>query len=298
MAAMPCAKQANRRSTAFGIVAAAVALGLGLPDTHAANGRSAGAPTAPPRAPLLAPLPDEQHYDRCLQMAHSDPQKAYDDAESWRAIGGGFPAQHCGAVALIGLKKYSEAATRLEALANAMMSEGAGMRGGALEQAGQAWLLAGRANEAKGAFDAALEFKPKDAELLIDRAEANAMGGKYFEAVDDLNTVLEETPNRVDALVYRASSYRRLGSLDLAADDIERALRLDPNSVTGLLERGNLRRLKNDDAGAKADWQQVVRLGFGTPAAASAQDNLAQLAAQSAAGQIPPTAPTAKPATP
>lgn len=294
MAAMPCAKQANKRSAVFGIVAAALALGLGAADASAASSRRAG----PPTTLQPAPLPDEQHYDRCLQMAHSDPQKAYDDADSWRAIGGGFPAQHCAAVALIGLKKYSEAATRLEALANAMMSEGPGMRGGALEQAGQAWLLAGRPNEAKGAFDAALLFNPKDAELLVDRAEANAMGGKYFEAIDDLNTVLEAAPDRVDALIYRASSYRRLGSLDLASDDIERALRLDPNSVTGLLERGNLRRLKNDDAGAKADWQQVMRLGSGTPAAVSAQDNLARLAAQPAAGPNPPTTPTAKPAKP
>jgi hypothetical protein len=67
--------------------------------------------------------------------------------------------------------------------------------------------------------------------------------------------------------------------------------------VTGLLERGNLRSLKSDDAGAKADWQQVLRLGPGTPAAASAQKNLAQLAAPPAGGKAP-SAPAAKPAKP
>jgi len=293
MAAMPCAKQANRRRTAPGIVAAALVLALGLAEAGAATGGSNGSPVV-----LPAPLPDAQHYDRCLQMAHSDPQNAYADAESWRAVGGGFPAQHCAAVALVSLKKYTEAATRLETLANAMMTAGPEMRSDALEQAGQAWLLAGKASEAKSAFDAALAFKPKDAELMIDRAEAHALGGKYFEAIDDLNAVLDQTPNRVDALVYRASAYRRLGSLDLASDDIDRALRLDPNSVPGLLERGNLRRLKSDDAGAKTDWQQVVRLGPGTPAAASAQENLAQLARQPAAGQSPLDAPAAKPAKP
>jgi len=290
---MPCVKPANRDRAALGIVTAALTLGLGLAVAGAASNRSTGSQNALPPAPL----PDAQHYDRCLQLAHSDPQKAYDDAESWRNIGGGFPAQHCAAVALVGLKKYTEAATKLEALANAMMQVGPGMRGDALEQAGQAWLLAGKPNEAKSAFDAALGFKPKDPELLIDRAEAYALGGKYFDAIDDLNAVLDQVPNRVDALVYRASAYRQLGSLDLAFDDVQRALRLDPNSVPGLLERGNLRRLKNDDAGAKADWQQVLKLGPGTPAAASAQDNLAQLA-------NPPTAapsltgPTAKPAKP
>ena len=290
---MPCAKPANRQTATFGIAAAALALGFGLATAGAAPKLGTG-----PQTTLPAPLPDAQHYDRCLQMAHSDPQKAYEDAESWRDIGGGFPAQHCAAVALVSLKKYSEAATRLQALANAMMGADPAMRGDALEQAGQAWLLAGKPVEAKAAFDAALGFRPKEPELLIDRAEANAENGKYFEAIDDLNAVLAQTPNRVDALVYRASAYRSLGSLDLASDDVDRALRLDPNSVTGLLERGNLRSLKSDDAGAKADWQQVLRLGSGTPAAASAQKNLAQLAAQPAGGQSPPPAPKAKPAKP
>jgi tetratricopeptide (TPR) repeat protein len=243
-------------------------------------------------------MPDAQHYDRCLQLAHSDPQKAFSDADAWRNLGGGFPAQHCAAVALIGMKKYTEAATQLEALANAMMQAGPELRSDALEQAGQAWLLAGKPNEAKSAFDGALGFRPKDPELLIDRAEAFALGGKFFDAIDDLNTVLDQSPNRVDALVYRASAYRQLGSIDLASDDIERALRLDPNSVAGLLERGNLRRMKDDSAGAKADWQQVLKLGAGTPAAASAQDNLAHLADQPAAGQNLLTAPAATKAKP
>jgi tetratricopeptide (TPR) repeat protein len=291
---MPRAKRANRRSTTFGIVAAALVFGSSLANAGAATKRGTGSqPALPP-----APLSDAQHYDRCLQMAHSDPQKAYDDAVSCRDLGGGFPAQHCAAVALVGLKKYTEAATQLEALANIMMQAGSEMRADALEQAGQAWLLAGQPSEAKSAFDAALNFKPKDAELLIDRAEAYALGGKYFDSIDDLNAVLDQMPNRIDALVYRASAYRQLGSLDLALEDVEHALRLDPNSVSGLLERGNLRRLKSDDTGAKADWQQVLKLGPGTPAAASAQGNLAQLATQPSAGQNPLPRPTAKPAKP
>lgn len=277
---MPCVKQANKRRAAFAIVAAVCALGVSLAAAGAATSRN----STPQNKLPPAPIPEAQHYDRCLELAHSDPQKALVDAQGWRDIGGGFPAQHCAAVALVGLKKYAEAATQLEALANAMMQAGPEMRGDALEQAGQAWLLAGKPTEAKVAFDGALGFRPKDPELLIDRAEAFALGGKFFDAIDDLNTVLDQSPNRVDALVYRASAYRQLGSLDLASDDIDRALRLDPNSVSGLLERGNLRRLKNDNTGARADWLQVIKLGPGTPAAASAQDNIAHLADQPAPG--------------
>lgn len=292
---MPCVKPANRRYRvlAFGLVAAALALSLG-----AAAGIAATPSPQPTNVLPPAPLPDAQHYDRCLQMAHTDPQKAYDDAQSWHDLGGGFPAQHCAAVALVGLKKYAEAATQLEGLANAMLQQGPDMRADALEQAGQAWLLANQPNQAKAAFDAALSLKPKDVELLIDRAEAFALGGTLFDAIDDLNTVLDEAPNRVDALVYRASAYRQLGSLDLALDDAERALRLDPNSAAGLLERGNIRRLKNDDAGAKADWQRVAQLAPGSAAAASAQDNIAHLADQPVPGANLLTGPTAQKAKP
>lgn len=285
---MPCVKPASNRSRLFvlSIVAAALTLVVG-----AAGGGAATLPGTP-NSVLPAPLPDPQHYQRCLQLAHSDPQKGYEDAEAWHSIGGGFPAQHCSAIALVGLKRYAEAATQLQGLANAMLQEGPDMRADALEQAGQAWLLANQPSNAKTAFDAALLMKPKNAELLIDRAEAFALSDKFFDAIDDLNTVLDADPRRVDALVYRASAYRQLGSLDLAQDDVQRALTLDPNSVVGLLERGNIRRLKNDDADAKADWQRVVRLAPGTSAAASAQDNLAQLAEQPPPAASPAVRPT------
>lgn len=287
---MPCVKPASNRdrTIAQSLVVAALTLVLG-----AIGARAQGLPGAPKSAFPPPPVPDSQHYQRCLQLAHSDPQKGFDDAEAWHNIGGGFPAQHCAAIALVGLKKYAEAAAQLESLANAMLQEGPEMRADALEQAGQSWLLANQPNDAKIAFDAALALKPKNAELLIDRAEAAALGGKFFDAIDDLNTVLDENPKRVDALIYRASAYRQLGSLDLAHDDVERALILDPDSIAGLLERGNIRRLQNDDAGAKADWQRVVRSAPGTPAAASAQNNLAHLGEQPSPAQNPLTGPTA-----
>lgn len=284
IAGMRCVKPANKqRRFARGSLAAALTLAVGAAAAVAAPAQPQNFLPPPP------PLPDAQHYSRCLAAAKSNPQAAYEDAQTWVSLGGGFPAQHCAAVALVGLKRYAEAATQLQGLASAMMREGPEMRADALEQAGQTWLLGNRPADAKADFDAALALMPKAAELLIDRAEALALEGKFFDAIDDLNAVLDQSPNRVDALVYRASAYRQLGSLDLALDDAERALRLDPNSAPGLLERGNIRRLKDDDAGAKADWQHVVQLAPGTPAAQSAQDNLGRLAA-APASSTPPVA--------
>jgi tetratricopeptide (TPR) repeat protein len=240
------------------------------------------ASAAPPAQQRPSAINPASEYGQCLALARKKPAEALKRATAWRNGGGGFPADHCAAVALIGLKRYAEAAERLEALAGAMMGEPAGLRAAALDQAGQAWLLAGEAEKAKTAFDGALAFLPKDPDLLIDRAEAYAEGGRYWDAIDDLNDALAIAPKRADALIYRASAYRRVGGLDLALQDVQQALLLQPDSVPGLLERGNIRRLKGDLAGAKADWLKVEKLAPGSAAASDAKKNLAYL------GDAPP----------
>ncbi len=243
---------------------------------------------APSKPPVVRIGPPSQQYDACLAQARRDPGAALETAEAWRESGGGFPAQHCAAIALIGLKRYGQAAQRLEELASAMMTEPAAVRGGALDQAGQAWLLADRLDRAKAAFDAALGFEPHNPEFMIDRAEALAEGGHYWEAIDDLNRALALDPNNVDALVFRASAYRHVGgadALELAQADVDRALKLAPDSVSGLLERGNIRHLRGDTVGARADWQKVIALAPQSLAAQYARGNLAHSNEDSAAAR-------------
>jgi tetratricopeptide (TPR) repeat protein len=227
------------------------------------------------------PAPEDEgvHYHSCLDQARSTPAKALAEAEDWRNAGGGFPAAHCAAVALFGLKRYAEAAQRFEDLAGAMMQQRPGLRAGALQEAGQAWLLAGKPEAARAAFDGALRFTPGDAELLIDRARAEGASGAFHDAVVDLDAALALNPKRADALVYRGSAWRQLGQLDRARADVARALELVPDQIEGHLERGNIRRLEGDIPGARQDWQEVERLAPNTPAAKSAADNLARLAA-------------------
>ena len=244
---------------------------------------------APPKSPVIEIGPPSSQYDSCLTQARRDPAAALKTANTWRTAGGSFPAEHCAAIALIGLKRYAEAAQRLEALAGAMMTEPTDLRGGALDQAGQAWLLADQPDRAKTAFDAALSFEPGNADFLVDRSEALADSGHYWEAIDDLNRALAIAPDDVDALLFRASAYRHVGgadALELAQADAERALKLAPNSVAGLLERGNIRRLKGDAVGAKSDWQRVIALAPQSPAARDAQFNLAHIGDNPAAAQL------------
>jgi tetratricopeptide (TPR) repeat protein len=236
----------------------------------------AGSP-ARPAAPRNAGA-DAATYDRCLKLAKQNPSAAQNLAQTWHERGGAHPADHCAAVALFGLKRYKEAATRLEALAQAMPATVAGLRADVFDQAGQAWLLAGDPVRAYAAAGQAVGLQPNDPELQLDRAQAAASAGYYDRAVTDLDHVLKADPNRVDALIYRASANRALHRLEAALADVEKALTQTPNSVTGLLERGNIKRLDGDREGARADWERVGQLAPGSQADMAAKANIERLA--------------------
>ena len=237
------------------------------------------------------PAVEAEHYVRCMDEARQKPAAAFDDANAWRIAGGGHPAEHCADVALIGLGRYPEAGTKLEALADAMVKGPLGLRAQVLDQAGQAWLLAGDPARAASVLTTAIAITPNDADLLIDRAEALAGEKKYQDSVADLDRALALDDKRSDALVFRASAHRALEQFDVARRDIDAALRLAPDQPDALLERGNIRSLTGDESGARADWQRVGQIAPGSAAAKAAKDNL-----ERAAGAAPAAAPPAKPA--
>ncbi len=219
-----------------------------------------------------------QHYAHCLDLARDEPAKALERARTWRDMGGGDPARHCAGVALMRLERYAEAGRHLEDLARTMAKgSGAGMRAQALAQAGQAWLLAGKPARAETVYAQALELRPNEVELWIDRALARFEMADYWKAIDDLNRAHELARERADVLVFRASAYRHVDALTMARSDIRQALERDPDNPEGLLERGILHRLSGDTEGARSAWLRVVRVAPDSPAADSARANLARL---------------------
>ncbi len=233
-------------------------------------------PHSPPRMPRSADA-DAAAYERCMTLANENPAAARDVAARWQDRGGAHPADHCFAVALIGLKQYKEGAGRLEKLAQAMVRAPPALRADVLGQAAQGWLLAGDPARAYAADGAALALRPDDAGLLVDRAEAAGSAGWFDKAVADLDRVLKADPVRLDALIYRASANRELGRLAPALADIDKALTLAPDSAPALLERGNIRRLGGDDDGARQDWVRVALLAPGSTAEAAAKANIERL---------------------
>jgi tetratricopeptide (TPR) repeat protein len=212
-------------------------------------------------------------------------------AEQWRERGGAHPADHCAAVALIEMGRYREAAMRLETLSRAMTRAPASLRAEVLDQAGQAWLLAGEPVQAYAMAGEAVDVQPGDPELRLDRAEAAASAGYFDRAIGDLDIVLKADPNRADALLYRASAYRALYRLDSALADIEAALTRAPDSAPALLERGNIRRLMGNVDGARRDWQRVGEVAPGTQADIAARSNLEHLDGEQKSTPAPPSLP-------
>jgi len=244
---------------------------------------------AAPAAAQRLPAVEADHYERCMDETRRNPGAAWDDALAWRDAGGGHPAEHCAAVALIGLKQYDEAGKRLEKLADEMFKAPPELRAQVIGQAAQARLLGGDPTRAVELLTQALAITPQDRDLMTDRAEAYAAGGKYREAIGDLDKALAADPRRIDALVFRAAAYRALQQLDPALRDAEAALRLAPDDPDALLERGNIRRLKGDNAGARQDWLRIVQVAPNTPADEAAKTNLEKLDVQ------PDAAPTTPP---
>jgi len=214
-----------------------------------------------------------QQYQHCINLARTVPEEGWHEALAWSTLGGGEPAQHCIAVAMIGMNQYEEGAKRLENLADAS-DAGPKLRAGMLAQAGQALLMAKQPDEAFRVQSKALLLVPGAPDLLVDRAQSQAEDRNYGGALIDLDAALRAAPDRVDALVFRATAKRHLEDLDGARADIAAALKVDPQSQDGWLEDGILKGLTNDRDGARASWQKVIELAPQSDAADTARKDL------------------------
>ncbi|HWM60982.1 MAG TPA: hypothetical protein VNN98_02470 [Rhizomicrobium sp.] len=239
----------------------AVALLAGLPAAALAAIGSAKAP------------PDSAHYRRCLADSSASPALALTDAEAWAKSGGGVPADHCAALALVSLKRYAEAGARLDRIAGGRAVPGGEFRVALFDQAGNAWLLAGDGARAVQSFSSALTLSAGDADLFADLARAQAMVRNWHEVDLDLNAALQLSPRRADLLVLRASARRALKRYEEARVDIEAALKLRPGDGDALVERGLLRKQLGDIGGARRDFQAALKTAS-SEAAAEARENI------------------------
>ncbi|GAB3128705.1 tetratricopeptide repeat protein [Novispirillum itersonii] len=270
----------SRTVTVLTLAGVVVWGGLLAPALAAQDKKAPAKASAPAAAPAPAVKSDvgwnSADYAACMKTARERPKAGFDQAGEWAAFGGGVPAEHCRATALIGLNEPEAAADLLETLAE-KSRESAQIKVGLLRQAAQARTLAGQPPRALAVLNAAAKVLPGDPDVLEDRAVMRIDYGEPWDAVDDLNGVLDRQPNRVSALVLRAAAYRRLETLDLAKADIQRALALEPNNPDALVESGILARVTGNDSAARTLWMSVLRSAPESPAADIARANLAKM---------------------
>ena len=235
------------------------------------------APVAQPATELTPRSEGARQYQACMALARQDPKAAHESALAWRQNGGGSPATHCIAVALLGLGQHHLSGQMLEELAERTATSRVTLKAGLLSQAANAWLIAGQARRSEKLLSEALSLTPRNVDILIDRSVARATLEKYFDALDDLNEALEIMPGREDALTFRASAWRRVDALDLAEKDVAEALERRPDYPEALLERGLIHKTKGDIILARADWLRVLDIAVEGPLTEAARRNLQSL---------------------
>ncbi len=226
-------------------------------------------------ASTLDNIATKQRYEQCLSLANLNPTEALKSAAEWSKAKGGAPAEHCLAMALTELKRFPEAAARLDALGRA--PDMGNLRASVFDQAGNAWMLAGNGAKATASFSAALALSANDADLYADLARAQAMQKDWKSVEADLNAALEIQPRRVDFLILRASALTALGKLREARDDADAALKLKPNSAEALVQRGDIARRAGDVGSARRDFQAALKIAGDGEAADTARSELSLL---------------------
>ncbi|TAD88533.1 MAG: hypothetical protein EAZ99_13145 [Alphaproteobacteria bacterium] len=196
----------------------------------------------------------EAEYQQCMALVQRDPAAAFERASSFALQGGGFPARHCAASALVRLRRHGEAAQRLEGLAQDVGRTRPTLGAEILAQAATSWQAADQPERAAGVIEAGLRLDQFNVDLRFERALLHAEAKRWVEAADDLTVIIQRLPRRLDVLVLRATAYRNASLGELAEQDIATALRLEPGNPEALVERAWQRYARGDLAGARQDF--------------------------------------------
>lgn len=216
----------------------------------------------------------ESRYRDCLALAQKDGPAGFGMANTWLDEGGGVYARHCLALSLITMGKPEPAAGMLDALAGDLERDRPELVPDVLAQAAQAWVGAGDPARALKDLDRAITLKPRDAELLVDRAALKGEQSQHQEALRDLDAALAIEPRNLAALVYRGAAHRALSQFDQAAKDLDNAVQIAPDDPQARLERGILRSTTGDPKGARADWLALLQRHPDTAEAQTARARL------------------------
>lgn len=234
-------------------------------------------------APVGPVEPAVDRFDRCANLARTDPAAAHVDAARWIKSGGTWRAQQCDGLAFTSEGKFAAAA---EAFANAARAAQLAHDPRAAEyfaQAGNAWLAAGEASKARAALDSELLLGTLGGlqlgEAQLDQARVLVAAGEMDGARNDIDRALQSAGDDPLAWLLSATLARRMGNPTRAATDIAEALKRSPDDASVQLEAGNIAAVSGNEARAKEAWGNAARIAPDTAVGRHAKAALAQFGA-------------------
>ncbi len=234
-------------------------------------------PKGPGPTPDPAPGPrrsvaaDPARYRACLELADSDPEKAYDTATAWVEEAQSTTANHCLAMALMKLGKFEESGILLTGMAASMPNAPKNVRAELLVQAGEVYLLAKQPDGALKVLEQARQLSPEDPGILADQGRAYLLGSKWARANEVLSQALSLEPTQAGFWSLRATARRQTKQIKAAEEDIETALALDENSPDIWLERGLIDIAKSDKPKARKNLLRAIQIDEKSPVAEQAR---------------------------
>lgn len=198
-------------------------------------------------------------YDDCVALIDSDPARALDYAQQMEKQTGGIAAIHCKGLALAAIGRHEEAGEVLYDLAERIPFADGTARAEVYAQAADDFMQSDNHDMTRLAIDGAIEQDPAESDYRLTRARLRALDKDWTGVRDDLSEALAENPNLVSALTLRATANRLLGYPKAAIVDADHAVEFSPHNLDALLERGRVRSALGNIAGARTDWEDLVR---------------------------------------
>ncbi|WP_412545217.1 tetratricopeptide repeat protein [Maricaulis sp. MIT060901] len=188
-----------------------------------------------------AQLNEHQRYSACMERIATEAVEAYEDALAWKYDGGGWPAEHCQARALIAVGDPHTGASLLESIASLerpglLMQERLDM----WLEAGTTWLEIEDFEAAERSFAVALALVELSPHAMLGHAKAY-LGLEQFPAAETAaSNLIEIYPDNASARAVRAEARLNLGTLDQAMEDILVAIEQQPDVVEHYVLRGRI----------------------------------------------------------
>lgn len=246
---------------------------------------AAAADTPKPLAKL--PGDDVARFNACVALTKSDVPRALREAEDWAKDAGNLPARHCFGLAQAAAQKWEPAAATFVRAATDAESANDPRAPLLWTQAGNAALAAEDPSLARTALDRALKLpgltEVMQGEAWLDRGRADVALNDEAAARIDIDRALKLVPNDPFAWLLSATLARRTDDLEKASRDISEAAKLAPDAAAIALEAGNIAIEAGADAAAKVAWERAKKLAPNDPAGIAADEQLAELAAKTAA---------------